>query len=85
MFTENVLDICRSLFNHSFERILIPNGHGRNICSLEVVARRVILHNLNALCAFVRRRSLQAVSDVAKELRESKFSGDNNLESMLGE
>jgi creatinine amidohydrolase len=74
-FMAYVLDICRSLGHHGFERVLLLNGHGSNRPNLDLVARRGNLET-DAEVAYGSWWSLLTVDpEFLPSWRESEFPG----------
>ena len=51
VFVEYLLDLCRSLCHHGFDRILMVNGHGSNQPLVDIAARLVNVEHPAAICA----------------------------------
>lgn len=74
-FIDQVLDICRSLAYHGFQKILLLNGHGSNMPNLDLVARRCNLET-DAECAVTSWWLLLTIDpDFLPSWRESEFPG----------
>ena len=68
-FTEYIQDICKSLAFHGFKYILIVNGHGGNIPSLQTVARTIVFECPGVLCMVVSWWHPKKVVDTYKNLK----------------
>ena len=74
-FIDHVLDIAKSLAYHGFKKILLLNGHGSNMPSLDLVARRTNLET-DAECILCAWWSLLTVDKkFLPRWRQSKFPG----------
>jgi len=75
VFVESLLDQCRSLVRHGFDRILIVNGHGSNIPLVNMAARLINVEFRDAVCAssfyLTSPRSLELI----EEIRRSELGG----------
>ncbi len=74
VFIDYVVDVCKSIVSHGFDRILILNGHGGNTSVLDIAAKVVTL-DTGAFCAFLSHWELEPVKRVVAELRESPPAG----------
>lgn len=74
-FMHHVLDITKSLAYHGFKKIMLLNGHGSNMPSLDLVARRTNLET-DAECVLAAWWSLLTVDGkFMPRWRKSKFPG----------
>jgi creatinine amidohydrolase len=74
-FIAHVLDITRSLAYHGFKKIVLLNGHGSNMPSLDLVARRTNLET-DAECIVAAWWNLLTVDkEFLPRWRQSKFPG----------
>lgn len=71
------LDVCRSLAQHGFTRILIVNGHGSNTPFVDIIARLAVIETC-ALAAAVNYWNAPGVHAAAEALRESDKIGGMN-------
>ena len=75
VFVESLLDQCRSLVHHGFDRILIVNGHGSNIPLVNMAARLINVELRDAVCAssfyLTSPRSLELI----EQIRRSELGG----------
>jgi creatinine amidohydrolase len=71
------LDVCKSLAQHGFSRILIVNGHGSNTPFIDIIARLTVVET-GALAAAVNYWAAPGVREVAESLRESDAIGGMN-------
>jgi creatinine amidohydrolase len=75
VFVESLLDQCRSLCHHGFDRILIVNGHGSNIPLVNMAARLINVELRHAIVAssfyLTSPRSLELI----EEVRQSELGG----------
>ncbi len=71
------LDVCKSLAQHGFRRILIVNGHGSNTPFVDIIARLTTVET-GALCAALNYWAAPGVREVANALRESQPRGGMN-------
>ncbi len=73
VLVESLLDQCRSLCRHGFDRILIVNGHGSNIPLVDMAARLVNVELRGAICAscfyLTSPRSLALIEEVRRSER----------------
>ncbi len=76
-FIKYGVDVCRSLAQHGFERILIVNGHGSNTPFVEIMARLTVVE-MGIIAAAVNYWSAPGVREVAESLRESDTIGGMN-------
>jgi creatinine amidohydrolase len=75
-FVNYVKDICLSLAQHGFTRILIVNGHGSNTPLVEMAARLTIVEtDGRVLCASVNHWGLRLAREAARAGRDSDFGG----------
>jgi creatinine amidohydrolase len=75
-FVKYVKDVCLSLAQHGFDRILIVNGHGSNTPLVEMAARLTIVEtDGKTLCASVNHWGLRKAREVTRAVRESDFGG----------
>jgi len=74
-FVEYVLDVCRSLAQHGFRRILIVNGHGSNQNLVEMVARLTIVEFPMVLCAAMFYLTGPKGRAAIDKVRESEYPG----------
>lgn len=65
-------DVCRSLCNHGFKKIIIVNGHGGNCGLIEAAARR-IKQEINVTIALANIWEL--VTDTLMAQRDSQIGG----------
>ena len=73
-FTHYVRDVCTSLAQHGFTRILIVNGHGSNTPLVEMAARLTVLaSDGRCLCASVNHWQVAQSRAAGKALREGDF------------
>jgi creatinine amidohydrolase len=78
-FIRYVKDICCSLAQHGFKRILVVNGHGSNTSPLDLAARLSILeYRGEILCASVNHWDLRRVKEAGARLRESDYGGTSH-------
>jgi len=73
-FLQVVQDIVESVLAHGVRRVLILNGHGGNISSLDVVASRVG-HAWHGRARIAAATYFQLVADRVGEFRESATGG----------
>ncbi|HZV79006.1 MAG TPA: creatininase family protein [Candidatus Binatus sp.] len=71
------LDVCRSLAQHGFRRILIVNGHGSNTPFVDIIARLAVVET-GTLAAAVNYWNAPGVHEAAEALRESDKIGGMN-------
>jgi creatinine amidohydrolase len=76
-FIQYGVDVCRSLAQHGFKRILIVNGHGSNTPFVDIIARLTTVQT-GALVAAVNYWAAPGVRAVAEALRESDKIGGMN-------
>jgi len=76
-FIQYGVDVCRSLAQHGFKRILIVNGHGSNTPFVDIMARLTVVQT-GALAAAVNYWAAPGVREVAESLRESDKVGGMN-------
>ena len=73
VFVESLLDQCRSLCHHGFDRILIVNGHGSNIPLVNMAARLINVEFREAVCAssfyLTSPRSLELIEEIRARAR----------------
>ena len=74
-FVEYLLDICRSLVQHGFGRILIVNGHGSNQPLVEMVARLTVVEFPSAICAAMFYLTGPKGRAAIDKVRESEYPG----------
>lgn len=78
-FIGYVADVCKSFAYHGFRKILIVNGHGSNLPSLDLAARKVVLET-DAHCMAVMWASL--CRDAYREIRETPYPGSSHAEEI---
>jgi len=71
------VDVCRSLAQHGFHKLLIVNGHGSNTPFVDIIARLSVVET-GALAAAVNYWAAPGVREVAESLRESDAIGGMN-------
>ncbi len=76
-FIDYGVDVCRSLSQHGFKKMLIVNGHGSNTPFADIIARLAVLQT-GALAAAVNYWAAPGVREVAEALRESENIGGMN-------
>ncbi len=76
-FIDYGVDVCRSLSQHGFKKLLIVNGHGSNTPFADIIARLTVVET-GALAAAVNYWAAPGVREVAEALRESKTIGGMN-------
>jgi creatinine amidohydrolase len=76
VFVEYLLDCCRSLCRHGFERILLINGHGSNAPLVDLAARLVNVEHRGAMCvaSTLYLTTPQSV-EMLSEVRSSELGG----------
>ena len=67
-----VVDICMSLAEHGFKKILLVSGHGGNVQAMNTVIREVASRT-DAILAGIMYFSL--ITDELRQLRESEIGG----------
>ena len=76
-FIKYGVDVCRSLAQHGFKRMLIVNGHGSNSPFVDIIARLTVVET-GALAAAVNYWNAPGVHEVAEALRDSDKIGGMN-------
>ncbi len=74
-FVDHLLDICRSLVHHGFNRILLVNGHGSNVPLVEMAARLLMVEHPHAVCASFWYLSGPDSARLLAETRDSPSPG----------
>jgi creatinine amidohydrolase len=74
VFIDYVVDVCKSIVSHGFQKLLILNGHGGNTSVLDLAAKITTL-DTGAFCAFISHWELEPVKRTMAELRESPPAG----------
>ena len=76
VFIRYLVDICKSLIHHGFERVIILNGHGSNTAFTEVAARLAVIETDGAGLVYAMNHwGIAEVRKVVAELRDSPHGG----------
>jgi creatinine amidohydrolase len=74
VFVDYVVDICKSIAYHGFNRILIVNGHGGNVSGLDMAAKAATL-STRSFVAMISHWDLEPVKRMGPTLLESPPAG----------